>query len=219
MRTIICSVKLAILAMLVCLAGCSAGNAESDRKVPQTEAAKTACDKGDLLSCEFPSFDDLKEACKYLERQLAGRQVGDWKIEELDDCAAPVQGPASEVGTAAVAAHLTLVKGPPSHGAFLLTRVDKGWRLTDTLLAPAWTHGGSCDSRFQLRWDGKQGASDAVLDTLSERICRMPLDAKEQAAGVSNVASTECRHTRYGLARKTLTRLSSETSSKACTIG
>ena len=216
-----CLVRPVVVALCAaCLAACSGGDARAEPG-PQTRPAELAtvgCEKGDLLACEFPPFEDLKQACAYLQKHVAGRQVGDRKVQEVDDCEAPVQAPASEFGAAAVAADVTVVKGPPSHGAFLFVRLDREWRLTDYLLVPAWTHGGSCDTRFQLRWQGREGSYAAVLDSLSERICRMPLDAKERAAGVSDVASTECRHTRHGLAGRKLTRLSSEESAKVCPI-
>jgi hypothetical protein len=148
----------------------------------------------------LPSFENLEaEACDHLRRHLDGRQIGDQMIQRVVFCEPPVVSAPSQVGTAAAVAVQLDVDGPPSHGAFLFVRFDKGWRLVGQLLEPAWTHGGYCKSKFQLRWKQKSGKLDSVLDTLSERICHMPLDREEIAAGENDIATSECRRARYGL--------------------
>ena len=43
---------------------------------------------------------------------------------------------------------------------------------------------------------------------VSERICHMPLDQEEIAAGESDIAMSECRRTQYGLAGNLVTIIS-----------
>jgi hypothetical protein len=148
----------------------------------------------------LPSFENLEaEACDHLRRYVEGRRIGDQMIRRVVFCEPPLVSAPSKVGTAAAVAVQLDVGGPPSHGAFLFVRFDKGWRLVDRLLDPAWTHGGYCKSRFQLRWKQKSGKLDSVLDTLSERICHMPLDQEEITAGENDIATSECRRAQYGL--------------------
>ncbi len=188
-------------------------------EVPQQTSvqAKAACEGGDLTACTFPAFPNLTVgACDYLRQHLVGRQVGDETVQRVAGCDAPVSSAATELGAfAAVAARLE-VDGPPSHGAFLFARLGDGWRLVDHLLDPSWTHGGHCKVRFRLKWEGKDARFLATADVLSERVCHMPLDQQELAAGESDVASRECQHARYGVSGNSLTRLSREGSDASC---
>ena len=75
-------------------------------------------------------------------------------------------------------------------------------------MKPTWNHGGYCESRFELSWERGRIGSEVVLHAVSERICHMPLDQEEIATGQSDIAMTECRQVRYGLAEGKLTKLS-----------
>lgn len=194
----------------------SAASGEVPQK-PATQATAARCDEGDLIACNFPPLQNLTAgACDYLRQHLVGRQVGDETIERVGACDEPILSAASEFGTAAAVAARLDVDGPPSHGAFLFARLADGWRLTDQLLDPSWTHGGHCKVRFRLKWQGADSQFVATLDTLSERVCHTSLDQQELAARESDVASRECQHARYGFADKSVTRISREGDDEAC---
>ena len=123
---------------------------------------------------------------------------------------------ASELGLAAAVATRLDVDGPPSHGAYLFAHFDEGWCPVDVLLEPAWNHGGYCETQFLLRWERARTESQVELNVLSERICRMPLDQEEIAAGESDIAMSECWHVRYGLTGNVLTKQSAFESEKPC---
>jgi hypothetical protein len=187
-------------------------------QIAQKQDAPVRCNGDELISCEFPPLRDLSAACDYLRRHVIGLQVGDETIQGISSCDAPSVSTPSQFGSVAAVAARLEVDGPPSHGAFLFARLDDDWRLVDQLLDPAWTHGGFCEVRFRMRWEGKERTFDATLDTLSERVCRMSLDREELSARESDIASRECRHARYGLAAKRLSRLSREESDEPCRI-
>lgn len=197
--------------------GASATSAEV-RPQSQAQPARASCDpRRELITCDFPAVQNLAAgACDYLRQQLAGRQVADETIVSVVDCDAPVMAQGSGAGTAAAVAARLSVDGPPSHGAFLFARVGDGWRLVDQLLDPAWTHGGQCNVRFRLEWKPGEGSASDTVDAMSERVCHMPLDQQELAAGESDVASRECQHARYGFTNNKVTRLSREGSDSTC---
>jgi hypothetical protein len=207
-----------MLALL--LLACSEKAQTSAEHVPQS-TTKTQiparCTESNILSCNFQPFQDLPSgACDQLREDIAGRQIGAETVVRVNNCAPPVLSEPSELWAAAAVGADLEVDGPPSHGAFLFVRSEEGWRLIEPLLDPSWTHGGSCDAKFQLRWEAKGAQFEAILDTQSERVCHMPLDKEEVAAGESDVAFTECRHARYGFRQNKLEKLLAEGSNETC---
>lgn len=176
------------------------------------------CRTADLAECRFPPFDNLgASACDQLRRHLAGRTLDEQIVKGVQRCDAPIASMPSRWGAAAAVAARLEVDGPPSHAAFLFLNTGSGWRLVDQLLAVAWTHGGDCRTRFKLLWAaGGGGRDEGRLMTASERICTMPLDRAEAAAGESDVASTECRRARYVVRAAHPSRIAAADSDLAC---
>lgn len=216
-RLVAAGLVLALVSLL--LGGCSQDSGKAAGRAQGTPEVEPAagCTESNFLSCNFEPFPDIVAGgCDQLKRNLAGRRVNGETVAGVNSCSSPVlSDPIGDVTAAAVAAELE-VDGPPSHAAFLFLRSDEGWRLMDPLLDVSWTHGGHCDARFQFRWEAKDAGFEAILDSQSERICRMPLDQDELAAGEPDIASVECKHARYGLRQTKLEKLLSETSEKKC---
>ena len=194
------------------LAACSIQDPGNTRPETETQAggkALTGCAQVGPLTCELPPLQDLSaEACAMLRSCLEGRQFGDQLIEQVIDCDTPVLSAASGQGMAAAVAAQLQVDGPPSYGAYLFIHLQQGWCPADILLEPAWDHGGYCESQHAFRWEAGATDSGAELHVVSERICHMPLDQEEIAAGESDIAMSECRRTQYGLAGNLVTIIS-----------
>ncbi len=171
--------------------------------------ASVTCSGTDLTSCDGPPLKDLNaEACPYLQMYVAGHNVDAVAIQHISECSRPVFSTSSQFGTAAAVSARLDVDGPPSQGAFLFLRNGQSWHLVDVLFSPAWTHGGSCETRFQFQWGGQNDKSTARLSTYSERICHQPLDQAELASGESDTASHECQYAEYQIRMTTIKRLS-----------
>jgi hypothetical protein len=169
---------------------------------------------GSYLSNTLSVADLESGACAYLRFALPGKRIGQMRILKVVDCDAPVFSAPTSVGYAAAVAANLEVDGPPAHGAFLFVQNKDGWRLTDDLLEPEWTHGGYCKPQFSLRWGGDKSTS--TLTVMAERICYLPLDNEEAAAGESSVASSECRTLNYIATPNGLKRKSATTSYRRC---
>ena len=176
------------------------------------------CARSTPFSCKAAPVENLPVgACAYLRQCLTGRNIGDQTIEKVTNCRAPVLSDASKLGKAAVVdTYVDVVDGPPSHATFLFVRDGAGWCLADRLFDPEWTHGGYCRTRHTLRWSPASTGAAAILSTVSERICHMPLDKGELASGQSDIAMSQCRRARYRIDANALTMLSTESSEGAC---
>lgn len=211
------------LLLAICALGFTACFAQAQEALhvasaaPPSDHAVVSCTQGPLFSCDVPPFEDLAtEACSYLRRQLEGRRFGDQLIQRVIACETPILSKRSKLGTAAAVTARLEVDGPPVHGAFLFVRFTNGWRAVDQLLEPAWTHGGYCKTRFQLSWERKSTQADAILNTMSERVCHMPLDQEELSARESDIASSECRHARYMLSDNRLMKIAEREFARSC---
>jgi len=131
-------------------------------------------------------------------------------------CDTPVLSEASQLGMAAAVATRLDVNGPPSHGAYLFVNLHGDWCPADVLLAPIWNHGGYCESNYELRWEPERTDSGAELHVVAERICYMPLDQAEIAAGESDIAMSECQHIRYRITGNLLTKISEFEADSRC---
>jgi hypothetical protein len=97
-----------------------------------------------------------------------------------------------------------------------MVRFEAGWCPVDVLLEPSWNHGGYCESDIRLHWEDKVSDPQVLLDTISERICHMPLDQEEIAAGESDVAMSECRHLRYLMQGEKMTKIFQQETDGTC---
>lgn len=182
---------------------------------PVAPSAAASCKRAGPLGCDLPPMSDpSSEACAHLRRCVEGRVLGDERILKVTACEPPAMVTGSDRGSALAVATGLEVDGPPSHGAFVLTRLAQGWCAADMLLPPAWTHGGYCSARFDLTVESAGRAP--VLALRSERICHIPLDQKEKAAGQSNIAASECRQARYRVDGGRLEKLSEAESEGPC---
>jgi hypothetical protein len=159
-------------------------------------------------------------SCAALTRCLAGRGTGGadlGTIEAAVYCEPPVLASGAGVAAAAAVVAAALdVDGPSAHGAYLFLSVDGGWCPADELLPPTWDHGGYCETRFDTNWQAAAGQQDAELAVSAERICHLPLDQEELAAGESDVALIECRRTTHRLDGDRLILLSELDSDGPC---
>jgi hypothetical protein len=208
--------RLSIAILTLCFGACSDQETHSSRLGKEARANGANCVGVGATYCDIAPVDDLAErACAHLRWVLEGRQIGDQMIRQVVACETPVVSTSSRFAAAAIATRLDS-DGPPLHGAFLFVRFEKGWYLVDHLLDPAWNHGGYCRTRFELQWGEKSNKSKVNLDALSERICHMPLDQKEIAAGESDIATSECRKAQYELTARKVIKLSKTESDGPC---
>lgn len=202
------------------LTACSTQESSSNRhgsKMLGGGSTLTSCARVGPLSCEVPPFQDRStEACAHLRSCIEGRRFGDQLVEQLLACDTPVLSATSDLGMAAAVSTQLNVGGPPSHGAYLFVHLQGGWCPADILLEPTWNHGGYCESDYELRWESGRVDSGVELHVISERICHMPLDQEEIAAGESDIAMSECRHIRYGISGTLLTKISEFETEGSC---
>lgn len=193
---------LAILTLLI--AGCS----EPERGPSKGETPATAsrgqsefCSRVGPMNCAVNPVADLEgEACDRLRACLELQSGVVDGVGPRFACDAP-QFPAAAgpIRVAALPVSLDL-EGVPSHAAYLFLGGDPGWCPGHELLRPQWNHGGYCDSVFAFEWTTAQvGEGDTRLSVTSSRVCYMPLDQKEIAAGESDIASQECSRSTFDL--------------------
>ena len=213
-------ILLFILAFVCCFAACSKqdfSDSSQELKADSKDNTLVSCAQPGNFSCEIPPFQNLAtDACAHLQNCLKGQHVGDLLVEQVLDCESPVFSVDSELGSAASVAARLEADGTVLHGSFLFVRFEEGWCPVDLLHEPTWNHGGYCETQPQLRWESGGIDSPLELYVESQRICYMPLDQEEIAAGESDIAMSECRQARYAVSGRRLTRLSEISIEGAC---
>jgi hypothetical protein len=204
----------------ILLVGCTAAQSSSPGS-SQIESISDnkiySCEQSGQLACNVPPMRDISSgSCAQLQNCIEGRKFSDVLVEKVEDCDPPViaQGDKS-IAVAAVAVQLA-VDGPPSHAAYLFVNIDNNWCPADQLLDPVWNHGGYCETQFQFQWETGASGDEMLLIVMSERICHMPLDQDEIAAGESDVAMNECVNVRYRVTDNRLERLAETASEAPC---
>ena len=195
---------LGIAVLGLALSGCSktdgTGVPAGDGSRP-AEAARIDCVQVGPMACSVDTIQDLKgQACDQLQACLADVLPSEDSIRPPMSCDPPSR-PSSDgpVPVAALAVSLDHEE-VPSHAAYLFVRGDTGWCPGHELLAPQWNHGGYCDSDFSFEWmTAQDGQGDTRLSITSSRVCYMPLDQEEIAAGESDIASQDCIRTAFNL--------------------
>lgn len=204
------------LLLVACVSGESAFSGSSPEDSAQSNQT-VGCEHSGALACSVPPLRDIATGvCAYLRSCIEGRKFGDVLVEKVEDCEPPVIAAAHEFGSVAAVAARLAVDGPPSHGAYLFVHFKNGWCPADQLLEPVWNHGGYCEAQFRFRWKAGTTANEILLLVMSERICHMPLDQDEIAAGESDVAMSECLNARYRVVENGLRKLSETASDGPC---
>lgn len=193
---------MAVSALL--FAACSGprgGPIQSETPANDSQARSGGCFSMSAMNCPVEPVAEMEGAACDRLRQCLERQSGSGEnIGPRYACDAPLHAEAAgPVPVAALPVSLDF-DGVPSHAAYLFVRGDSGWCPGHELLAPQWNHGGYCEADFSFEWTVDRAGDDGNrLYVTSSRVCHMPLDQEEIAAGESDVASQGCSRKSFDL--------------------
>lgn len=210
---------------LLCVVAATSGLGCQPPADPPATASETpepaSCETAGPLACTVTAAADRDGACDLLRSCLMNRDWSDGlTVTAFEGCeATSIEFDDSAPDTSRDALALFEVQlqldGPSSHAAYLFVRTGNGWCPADQPLEPLWLQGGYCEVGAAARWIAASGGA-AELTLASERRCRLPIDADEAEAGVSDIGEQECVRSRYTLAAGGVRLLSRNSSAGPC---